>query len=440
MRRSIVSVTALLALPLIGLSGCASAPSGPTAEPDANGALRAQGVMMRSVQLGDAESLDDVVAASGELGLIALRGGEKEGNVVVSPASLATALAMLADGAEGKSLSELEAALGASGEQRRDAFAALQGSVRKLDGDPFAATGATLPERPILHLANNLVVDDGSEVLQSYVDALADGFDAGMQTADLGSDQGKAVLDAWVQQHTGGLIEKSVIEPDPDLRVVLQNAVLFAAKWRTPFKPNRTGQAPFTLPNGSSVDVQTMTMRPGEFPYANLDGGWVAVRLPYQEAAHADLLLPPAGVDPSEVTSELLVQAAVRLSEAKPIRLFLSLPTIDASGQDPVDLIKSGVFERAGIGSSLCGGDGTDLSGIAGEHGDLCVAQAAQQAVLRVDEEGTVATAVTELGIDSLGLPGVDETVQFDRPFLFTVVHDETGWPLFQAAIRDPRH
>ncbi|MBN9613544.1 MAG: hypothetical protein J0H64_08830, partial [Actinobacteria bacterium] len=130
--RSATRLAALFTLPLVALSGCASA--GPPAVPDANGALRARGVAMRSVTPDEAEALKDVVAASSKLGLIALKSGTGGENVVVSGASLATALAMLADGAKRTSLSELEAARGANGEQRRDAFAALQKSVDKLDG------------------------------------------------------------------------------------------------------------------------------------------------------------------------------------------------------------------------------------------------------------------------------------------------------------------
>ncbi|MBN9613333.1 MAG: serpin family protein, partial [Actinobacteria bacterium] len=276
-------------------------------------------------------------------------------------------------------------------------------------------------------------------VHQSFVAALADGFDAGMQTADLGSERGKAVLDAWVNQHTGGLIEKSAIEPDPSLVVVLQNAVLFAAKWRTPFEAAGTYSAPFALADGRSVDVETMHLT-GEFSFAQLDGGWTAVRLPYQEGAHAELLLPPVGVDPAEATPELLAQAAERLSTAPTSLLSISLPTIDVSGGDPLDLIESGVFERAGIQSTVCGGNGTDLSGIAEHPGVLCVGQAAQQATLQVGEDGTVAAAVTEIGVVFASGRIGGQPLQFDRPFLFTIVHEETGWSLFQAAIRDPRH
>lgn len=429
---------AALAVPLLALSACATPDAEPPATPDASGELRAQNVSMRTVAPSDAEALDAVVAATGALGLIALDSATHEGNVVVSPASLATALAMLVEGAKGQTLSDLEAALGATGEDRRDAFAALQRSVREFEGDPAEAVGDELPERPILHLANNLVVNEGFEVRQSYLDALADGFDAGMQSTDLSSDAGKKVLDAWVNEHTGGLIEESAIQPDPDLELVLQNAILFAAKWQTPFDGNRTMDLPFVLSDGSSVEVETMTMSPGEFAYAELDGGWVAVRLPYSEGAHADLLLPPAGTDPAAATPELLAQATETLDAARPIRLALSLPTLDIPVDEPLDLIGSGIFERAGLGSTFCGNPGVDLSGISDVP--LCVGQAFQQAVLRVDEEGTVAAAVTELGLMPTSLPMVDETVAFDRPFLFTIVHDETGWLLFQAAIRDPRH
>lgn len=431
---------AAFAVPLLALSGCAAPDPLPTIDPGSSGELRAQNVSMRAVAPADAEALDAVVTATAALGLIALDAAPRDGNAVVSPASLATALAMLTEGAKGRTLDDLEAALGASGERRRDAFAALQGSVRELDGDPAEAAGDELPAKPILHLANNLVVDTGFGVLQSYVDALADGFDAGMQQVDLSGDAGKQVLDAWVYEHTGGLIEHSAIEPSDDLRLVLQNATLFAARWQSPFDGHLTYASPFTLADGSSVDVETMHMGEGQFAYATLDNGWVGVRLPYQDGAHADLLLPPAGTDPATATPELLAQAAERLGAAQPTLLTLSVPTIDIPADSPLDLIESGVFDRIGIASTLCTA-GADFTGIASASSPLCVGQAQQQAVLRVAEEGTVAAAVTEIGVVfESAMPEPTETVDFDRPFLFTINHDATGWPLFQAAIRDPRH
>ena len=105
-----------------------------------------------------------------------------------------------------------------------------------------------------------------------------------------------------------------------------------------------------------------------------------------------------------------------------------------------LDLIESGVFDRIGIASTLCTA-GADFTGIASASSPLCVGQAQQQAVLRVAEEGTVAAAVTEIGVVfESAMPEPTETVDFDRPFLFTINHDATDWPLFQAANHDPRH
>jgi serpin B len=380
-----------------------------------------------------------VVDASRRIGTVALGKAPRGANAVVSPASLAVALAMLTEGARGGSLNELEAALGASGDERRDAFAALQQVLLALDGDPAAATADELPDRPIVHRADQVVVDDGFEVHADFLEALADGFDAGLQFAELSTDEGKKVLDAWVKEHTGGLIEESAIQPDPDLVVVLQDALLLAARWQTPFESYDTYDQPFTLPDGSTVAVETMSSAGPEFAFAEVDG-WQAVRLPYVEALHADLLLPPDGVDPADATPELLAAISQALDAAVPEPLALSLPTLDIEPDEPLDLIQSGALEALGISSVLSPAE-ADLSGIAGAPGYLYLGQAFQQAVLKVDEEGTLGAAVTELGVMwASGTPPVGRQVAFNRPFLFTVAHTDSGWPLFMAAVRDPRH
>ncbi|CAM5779725.1 serpin family protein [Cellulomonas persica] len=63
--------------------------------------------------------------------------------------------------------------------------------------------------------------------------------------------------------------------------------------------------------------------------------------------------------------------------------------------------------------------------------------QAAQQAVLRVDEAGTRAAAVTEV-MAGEAAPVATREVRFDRPFLLVVRDVTTGWPLFLASVADP--
>lgn len=417
----------LIGLVLVGTlaaTGCAGG------DPDA-GLLRADGVSARLVPVGDAAALPDVVAATRRIGTTTLKLAPRDTNAVVSPSSLVLALGMLTEGARGSTLTALEGALGATGEGRRNALAALRGALLANDGDPAAATADELPERPIIHLASRIVTDDGFEVDPAYLDALADVFDAGMQQADLGSQAGMDVLSAWIRHHTGGLIEKTAIEPNPDLRLVLQDAILFAARWQTPFEHSATAPRPFTLPDGSAVDTETMAAMTS-FAYAEV-AGWRAVRLPYVKALHADVLLPPQGTDPGQATPELLAEVSAALDAAAPKLIDLTLPTLDI-GPDTLNLLDV----LPAIGAPVLCADAPDLSGIG--PGDLCVLQAVQQAVLQVDEDGTVAAAVTEFGVGETAAPQPDHQLHFDRPFLLTISHTETAWPLFLAAIRDPRH
>jgi serine protease inhibitor len=400
--------------------------------PDPTEGLERSKTERHVVTLADASASADAVAATEELGLLALRAtGDPDQNALVSPASLAFALALLAEGARGETADSLDAALGVSGEERTSAYNALQGALASHDGDPGVVRDGELPDESLLHLANQAVLDDELTVEPDYLDALASAFDAGVQRTDLGSGEGKRVLNAWVDHHTGGLIRKSAIEPDPMLRLVLQNAVLLAARWQTPFQEQATSDEDFIGPAGT--ESTEMLHGTQSLAYAE-SGGWAAVRLPYLDTFHADVLLPPSGTDPAEVSSETLTALVDGLGTAGPRTVELIMPTLEL---EPPTLDLAPALEEAGLGGLY---DEPDLTGITTTE-PLQVSQAFQQAYLRLDEEGTVAAAVTEIGVDTSGMPaGPTVHMTVDRPYLLRIAHTGTSLPLFLAAVRSPRH
>lgn len=426
-RRTTVPV-AVAATAAIALTACGPAADGPAA---GEGVERSD-AERTVVAVADAPASADAVRATEELGLLALRAAEDpEENALVSPASLSFALALLAEGAGGDTAAALDEALGASGADRTAAYNALQGALAEHDGDPAVAQDDELPEDPVLHLANQAVLDDELEVDPDYLDRIATAFDAGVQRTDLGSDSGKRVLDAWVNQHTGGLIEKSAIEPDLDLRMVLQNAVLLAARWETPFAEHSIADKDFTGPSGTEPTEMLQAVE--RFAYAE-SAGWAAVRLPYVDAFHADILLPPVGTDPADVTPEALTALTTALDAEKPRLVDLAMPSLEL---EPPMLDLAPALEEAGLGGLY----GTpDLSGIT-PNGGLQVSQAMQQAYLSMDQAGTVAAAVTEIALKESAVPADPEvTMHVDRPYLLRIAHTETGLPLFLAAVRSPQH
>ncbi|WP_202865391.1 serpin family protein [Ornithinimicrobium sufpigmenti] len=377
------------------------------------------------VDPAEAVALADLVTAADSLGLTLLDAAD-DVTTVTSPASLQVTLSMAAEGADGETLAELEVLIGASGQERTDGINALSSALSDLDGDPAVAGADELPDDPVVHRASRLLLDDSLTVQQDFVDVLARSYDAPAETTDLGGDGAQQVLDAWVEEHTGGLVPHSAITPGPELRLALQDAVVLAARWEQPFLADLTRPRPFTTASGEQVEVDMMaTAAPRETLYAEVEG-WQAVRLPYTGGRLvADVILPPVGSSattlPPEVLEELLLTG-----ETRPV--LLQMPVVDA--RSSLDLAPF-LADRAP--AALKGG----LGGISDEP--LSVSQLAQQGVLTLDEEGTLAAAVTEMGLAGSAEPDPPFVLTVDRPYLVRVSDDLTGWPLFLAHIADPR-
>jgi serpin B len=76
-----------------------------------------------------------------------------------------------------------------------------------------------------------------------------------------------------------------------------------------------------------------------------------------------------------------------------------------------------------------------DLSGIDGAR-DLYVSFVVQQALVEVDEHGTIAAAATAGGAVAQSAP---TPVAIDRPFLFLIRDTKSGSILFMGRVEDPR-
>lgn len=378
-----------------------------------------------------ADALPAVVATADRIGLRILAGAG-DGNAVTSPAGAQVALAMVGEGAADAASDQLDRLLGASGQDRTDAVNALLADLEPLDGDPSLAAKDRLPEQTLVHLANGVTVDDQAQLVPGYLDRLSAGYGAGVTAADLGSKEGKQLLDRWVREESGGLVDESAIQPDPDLRLVWQSAMVLAAGWEQPFDAQVTRDVDFTLGDGQVVPVDTMHQATRRC-VVEVEG-WSAVRLPYLGGELvADLFLPPEGTDPGTLTPEQLAGMTDDLdcAETEAIEVELRLPRADLTTS--VDLLP--FLQEAAPALLTPGG----LPGISTAE-PLFVSQAAQQGVLKVDEEGTVAAVVTEIGAAAGAAPPPDPLVlAFDHPYLVRLATTSTDWPLVMARVADPR-
>lgn len=391
----------------------------PGAEGDGGAELAISDVEHVQVGVPEAEALDAVVNNCNSMGLTSLSG---EDNVVFSPLSWCMALGMLAPGTSNDARTEVTQALGAEPGDAVRALNALAGVLASHEGDPASVDEDNLPEEPIVHRASRVVVRQDFEPEAPYLDAIKENFDAGVLLADLSSPEVAEVLDAWVNEHTGGRIKESAIEPDENLLLALQDALLFAASWQQPFTPREA--VDFTGASGTPVEVAGFgAMREADF--AEFDG-WSAARIPFTSDFSAMFILPPqAGGD---LTAEVKEGLHAVLSERM---VDFQSPTLALNST--VDL--RALLDAHGI-PSLADPATSPLEGIAPQS-DLHVAQAVQQATLDVTELGAVAAAVTEIGAGATSAPAPDAELILDRPFFLVISHDDTSIDLFQAAIRE---
>lgn len=340
-------------------------------------------------------------------------------NTVIAPSSLAVTLAMLAEGATGRSETSLDEAFGLSGDDRSAAMGALRQALSGYEDLPTSVDAEDPPESPVLHQANRVVILDDADITQDFLDRLASYYDTGANRLPRGA--AAADLDAWAKKHTAGLIKESAVEITPETRLITQDALLFAARWRNEFE-NDDILLPFTTGSGTTANLDALG---GTFdvPYATGDR-WEAVRLPYDDSLAMDVIVPSRGVHPSELDFDTINATVAALGKADETSIAITMPPSDIKTE--WDLLKP--LETQGI----------DLSEMSGIFGGAYVDQVAQQVRLTVTAKGTVGAALTEgVAAESSG-PLVDVELAVDRPFIMRVLDTRTGWPLFFAIVNDP--
>ena len=425
---------------------------------------------VENVPLDEAPARARAVAAADAIGarmLASALAADPRGNAVASPVGMALVLAMLYAGADAAGTG-IGPALGFDEADVRDeplpgardrTWRAIQSCLQRFDtADAAALEGfdpGAIPDSPLLHVANNtlIIVDEDTRIEQSYVDAVRRWYDS--EVGRVGSDGAKAALDAWTALHTGGLIRRSAIRITPNTRLVLQNAILFAARWAKPFKAENTSKgASFTRADGGRTRADMMHIT-GSFTLVKGEG-WRALRLPYATGAPdgagtgigtgigdrrggaglvMDIVLPDAVASPADLPPSTWGAATRALNRAERLPrgdfdVIVGLPRLDLN-PGAVDLIP--LLEELGIGIW-----GLELSHIAPR---LILEQAFQQTRLLVDEAGTVAAALTEAAFMRAAAHAAPRrTKRFicDRPYVLRVVDLDSGAAVFEAAVLDP--
>lgn len=422
-RRSFLT---LLALPLVAelLAACGS----DEAAPSAPGRATLRGTATRITSGADpAAAAAAVNAFSDDLyrRLVAL---DPAANLVVSPASIAIALAMTSAGARGATLDEMCDVLHvgdrAGIHRSMNGLAARLAAVNRSRDN--AAEGGSGTSQVRLSVANSLWGQSGTEFEQAFLDLLSGEYGAGLEVVDYvaDADAARRAINQWVADATADRITELIAEGvlTRDTRLTLVNAVYLKANWWNVFDPAATEPEPFVTAAGTPVEVQMMHQT-DEMPYAQGEG-WRAVDVPY---VFGDLSLTVVVPDEGAHTPSPTVVAPA-LSTAL---VHLGLPRFGVRSS-----IQLGDVLQA-MGMPTAFGQDADFSGITSEQ-QLVISDVVHQADITVDEEGTEAAAATAVVMVGTAAPSDQVTFTVDRPFTFWLRERSTGVVLFAGRVNDP--
>lgn len=342
--------------------------------------------------------------------------------VLISPVSVLNALGMVANGAGGDTLKQLETAAGMSLNQLNDFLYTYRMSL------PAAYKSCAVS------LANSAWIREDFRVEDDFLRSCVNYYGAEMYRSAF---DGSLVTDLnrWVSQKTDGMIER-LLEQAPDVLTMLYlvNAACFDARWDTPYTKAdlRTGQ-PFTAADGTQQTADYLTGTESIYLSGNNVTGFVK---PYDGGKYAFVaLLPDEGVTLADYLENLTGEHLYKLiTDHRSADVQVSIPKFSAQSElelkEPLkdmgitDLFNVSTADLRSIGSAPSGNN-------------LYVFSVLHKTYLELDENGTKAAAATSLEVNAGAAPPSEDvkTVTLDRPFLYMIVDTHACVPLFMGTV-----
>ena len=353
--------------------------------------------------------------------------GPTSGNLVISPSSIATVLAMLEPGAAGNTASGIANAL-----HSPDLAPSAQAQGSRALQAELSAQAAE--DHLVLESANRVFLETGFPVRAAYAELLGQDFDSEVQEADFKEDPSGSAreVNKWVSSHTGGHIN-NLVNPLQLTNVValLVDAIYMSALWATPFDASATAVAAFHVNTSLVVKVPTMSTPLFFNAPAVVSPSLDAAELAYKGGHFAALLImPPLGAISNYERSFTPARLSQVIGALRPEALDLRVPKFSLTTK----LLLNNVLSAMGM--HLAFSDHADFSNIS--VNPVMLAFVVHQAQIKVNEKGTEASAATAAGIEPTAYPAHRAELDFDHPFLFIVRDVDSGAVLFEAQVVNP--
>ena len=350
-----------------------------------------------------------------------------EGNVMISPASIMMAVDMVAAGAKGDSLRQLTDLFAVGeGPLNQQAYASdMMEKINSSEKVDFSCANAVWSNRKILGDAVNL----------EYIDYIKETFDAEYRVRNFDAKTPEEI-NAWIDEHTDHMIKDVIANLDPSTVMVLVNAISFDGKWAEPYEEYQVRDGEFTKWDGTTQDVDFLHGAEAAYFETEKATGFMKA---YEGGQYSFLAILPSdeSVSANEFAKNFTAADYEEFIDSLTYEydVYTSMPAFESD----FTFALNDTLENLGAKNALHA-ETADLSGIAGNPGELYISKVIHKTHIEVDASGTKAAAVTVLTLDAAGAIMIEKefrNVECDRPFVYAIVDNETMAPIFIGTVNE---
>jgi serpin B len=293
-----------------------------------------------------------------------------------------------------------------------------------------------------LSIRTALWTDKSVQLDRNFDSLIRDAYKVKVNRADFKNDSAGArkAINERGRVHTFGRIPELLGPQDlsKETRLVLFNTAFFRARWLFEFNDAVTKPKPFFRADGSKFDTPMM-FQESSFPYYQ-GAGFQMIAMPYMQGETEMLvILPDArnGLPQLEkgLSAADLTKWRTAMQDGQRPEVELSFPKFTRKQRQYFE----GPLKKLGFETAF---DITraDMSRMVVESQSepVFLSKLVHEAVIEIDEEGTVAAAATALegavgAAAEMGAPPKPKIFNADHPFLFLIRDARTGLILFMG-------
>lgn len=346
-------------------------------------------------------------------------------NSLLSPTSVYLALAMTANGADKDTLKEFKSLLEGSGVELSNINENANSMINRF----------TEENESKVSIANSIWYRDEEslKVNNEFLKVNGQYYGSDIYKADFNSKDTINDINKWVKEGTNGLIDKIVDAINKDTIMYLINTLYFEGQWETPYEENQISKGEFINSKNEKEKVEFMLSRENKYIENANSRGFIK---PYKGNKYSFVaLLPNKGISIEEYAATLNGVGYLNLiNNVADEDVMVKIPKFTLE----YELELNNILKEMGLKEAFNAEKANFSKMATSSDGNIYIGSVLHKTHIQVDVWGTKAGAATKVEMKTeSAMMEPPKQVFLDRPFVYGIIDNETGMPLFLGVINN---